>query len=558
MQTYRQLLSVQLKVRLGLGHARLLWRTERKRFWRSAAVWCAALVCMGALVGVYAWGMFALFGAVRGMPALRDTLVTLLFMLAPLLTLFTGMLTVISVLFFSRDTELLAALPVPERTLFAVKLTQVLLPEYIVSLAMLAPPMLACAPPVGAGLIGYALRCAVLVLCMPIAPLALASALSMLLMRFSVLWRHRDAVMVLGTLVLVGGYLGGQTLLMAHLPEQIDAGLVVRYLLGRVDLVSAVSGFYPPASWARRTMLAEGAQAWLGTLYTLLLALGALAVVFVLAQRIYLRSALAMQESAVPTRHRKRRAERPCSPAMAICRREWRMLLRTPIYVTNSLAGGLMAPIVLLLPQLTAGSELGLDTLLGALRIHIDPSLVTLALAAFLALMAAINPAIGTALSREGRGVWVSLMLPIPAATQVRGKLRFGWRVSALLVLPAALCARWSLGIGWGEILLACVLSLLFSGHVNAVALGVDMLRPNFRWTSPTEIIKQSLNAMLPMLYGMLLLLLLGAASWGLWRLGMPLAALVWCLTALCAALCAVSTLLLLRGAQARYDALRV
>ena len=136
-----------------------------------------------------------------------------------------------------------------------------------------------------------------------------------------------------------------------------------------------------------------------------------------------------------------------------------------------------------------------------------------------------INPAVSTAVTREGKHHDLYRMMPVTPATQLNAKLLMGMSINQLAALVtggicSVLLGRYAL---W--LLPGFLLTLAMNYACCALSLTIDAIHPNYDWINETQAIKQSMNVMWSML-AMLILLLLPCAAWGgVWYLapGQPL-----------------------------------
>ena len=131
-----------------------------------------------------------------------------------------------------------------------------------------------------------------------------------------------------------------------------------------------------------------------------------------------------------------------------------------------------------------------------------------------------VNPAVSTAISREG-GRWpFALTLPVQQKTRFLAKLMVGVEInlvcSALLAVVAWVLVRinplWLLG--------ALALSWLVSIASGAISLWVDAVRPQLTWASEMEAIKKNFNQVFGMLLWVVLVALCVIPAVFLWKHG--------------------------------------
>ena len=503
VRALRPLLSLQarsllygLGVRRGRGRARLLG--------------AAALVALLAAVAVgYLWalgsGMVAAgaAGAIPALAALAGSLaaVALVFVKAP------------GTVFGCRDYDLVAALPVPVRTVVLAR-TAPLYGFGVALSALLSAPLYAAyftSAPASPAAVSTAAAASVLA---PLAPAAVATLVSLALTSVAVRFRHAGAVqLALSALFVVTVVAGSLALGRASSGVDDAAALVV---MGDVAgaLSAVVASAYPPAAWAAAAVR-EGSLAGLLAFAALSLALP-VAVTLALAARY-------PHANAVATSGPRRRA-RPAAtsrgatgPLRALTVKELRRIGSMPFYALNDCAG-----LLLMVAAAVAIALFGADALLtsgvvdgvqldvqavAAMRAQVDAALPWV-----FGFCGAMSLTAAPSVSLEARASWLMLTAPVGAGTVLGSKLL------ANLVLGGAATAASAVALlagGTGPLLvLQCVVTAggMLTGFAS-VALAIDASRPNLSWTTPAEVVKRGLPMMVGALGGALASLGLGFLS---------------------------------------------
>lgn len=531
MTLFFRLFAVQLRQRFGLSVMRAGWKDNPKRTIGHAALYAFVAISMLALVGMYVWLLNALMPVFVTLK--METLVLgIVLLVSMVVVFFMGLIYLIGSLFFAKDTEFLAALPIPQRTVFAVKFGQVLLGEIATSALLILPACVVYAIHVKVDW-AFALRTALTVLAAPCIPLAISGLLALVLMRFSALWRRREVFTVVGSILLVVVIIAGQAFLTSALPETMTEGAITALLSDNSALLRTVVSAFPPSGWA--------AEGLVGNFLSFALFIGvsivALCIVTLIAGRMYYRGAMAQAETASNRRAVSLTGNRvrAHSPMRTLFVREWRVLLRTPVYVLNGLTMIILGPLLLLFPLLFQGSgmqgENELAMLSAVLRGAVDSRLIMLILAAIYLFVCSINPAGTSTMSREGKNYYLMRMIPVTANRQMAAKLLFSLSISTLAIGITALTAAVFFGLSVSVALGSFVLAVAVSVGMTAFSMLPDILRPKLSWNSETEAIKQNMNAVLGMAIAWVLVVLLGvgcyfAISGGI-DLGWVLAALL-------------------------------
>lgn len=509
MSMFLRLFRVELKQRLGTSSLRASFRENKVKFIGRLSVWLIAFLSIAFLVGGYTWLL------IKGMPFfamlnLESVLLGILLLMSMVMVFFLGLFYLIGMLFFAKNTEFLASLPIPQGTVFAVKFSQVLLSEIATGLVILLPPIIVYGVQSGVGVM-YWLRAFCIAVLAPSIPLAIAGLLSLLLMRFTALWRRRDLVTVVGSILLMALFILGQTWLTGQMPENMTQGVIMAMLTSNEGLLRMISSAFPPSGWAAQGLISGGEMFWLFVGVSVL----SLVLVSVIANHMYYAGAAAQLESTSSTRKVSisGRNVRRHSSVMAIFIREWRTVLRSPTYALNGLVSIIVGPIMMILPRMVGGGDEGFDALMSMLaNASIDPLYIVMITAAIIVFIGVINPALSTALSREGKMYYFSRMMPVSPTRQVMGKFLFGMSVSLITVLLMGIASIFTLGYSLEVAGLSAALAVVAIVPPLALAMLPDILHPKLQWNSETEAIKQNANAIIGMVlsWGYMALVIFG------------------------------------------------
>lgn len=499
----RPLLSLQarsllygLGLRGGRGRARLLG--------------AAGLVALLAGMAVaYMWllgsGMVAA-GAAEAIPALAAlagslAAVALVFVKAP------------GTVFGCRDYDLVAALPVPVRTVVLARTAPLYGFGAALSALLSAPPYVAYFSAVSPtpGAVATAVVVSVLA---PLAPAAVATLLSLALTSVAVRFRHAGAVqLVLSALVVTGVVVGSLALGGASSGADDAAALAA---MGDVAgaLSAAVASAYPPAAWAA-SAVGGASAAGFAAFAALSLALPALVTGAL--------TACYPHANAVATSGPRRRANAvaasrsAASPLRALAAKELRRIGSMPFYAMNSCAG-----LILMVVAAGAVAIFGADALLtsgvingvrldalavAALRGQIDAALPWV-----FGFCGAMSLTAAPSVSLEARASWLMLTAPVGAGTVLGSKLLANLVLGGVAIAVSAV-ALLAGGTAPLPVLQCVVCAMGMLTGFAALALAIDASRPNLSWTTPAEVVKRGLPMMVGALGGALASLGLGFLS---------------------------------------------
>ena len=577
MKTYLTLLALQIKMALK-GLSRSGSDTGSKKSFRDVsriigivilflvmAVYMAVIewYLIGALMSIQNAEGFAPLLTLLHIDSLPSVLFVMVVMISMILTLVFSLYQLTGKMYFSKDTPMYGALPISSRVLYASRLTEVYAEEMALTAALVLPLCIMYMVRLGFDFM-LLVRAILVTLLSPILPLALAALLVHLLAHLSIFNRHRDTVIMVGTVLMilfqmVLSFTLSSTMSRYTGDEEGLAGVMTGLLSGEKNIITMMTSIFPPAGWAGRALL--GSWPMMG----LLLLAGVAAVVFLFSVcgRTYLRIALMGSETSVSRRSVKldRVNYRSQHAGMAVFMREFRDLMRNPVYVLNAVVGAVGMPL-LMIGGLVLGLSSSFDGNLGAavdtiFSRSIPSYFYAAAITGFLSFMGGMNIVTSTAVSREGHSHGIYRSLPVTSRTILTAKLRLGLACSLLGTVLAIALLMILIPSIFTTLLLALVWSCLLTYSMTCLSLWVDCIHPKMHWNNENEAMKQNFNSLLGMLLGFAVLGLV--VIFGLlWFLvfKFPENAFVPSMTVLLVLIAAGSRLLVLRPAEKKYAAL--
>lgn len=512
MKMFLTLLKTNLNLNFGISALRYRFRKEPRKIFETLLIIVAVLLGFGSLIGLYSFIMSQLFFAGLSLHQ-PEIILTIGFLSAQFIILIFGIFYILGAFYFGKDLTML--IPLKPYQVLGSKFAVVMVNEYLTALPLLLPPILFYGIGTSQGFF-YWLEALALILVSPAIPLTIASLFVLLLMRFVNLRKRKDL------LTIVGGFFGLLLSLGINFwIQNLQNGNIAQDLEGllKSNLTQIIGQSFPPSIWATLALAHQNMNGFAYLMLFLLVSALLLIVMLWLGNKVFYKSVLSGQEV---TRKRKvlslddehKQFNSVASPMMAIIKREWRLLLRTPIYVLNGLSGVIIGPFILILLFFTQGtgnnsySTQQLITLVNAPEFMTAGTLGALGIVLFTASM---NLVASTSLSREGQTFWVSKMIPVPPRVQITAKLLQAYSVALMSILVTVIMLAVFFKFTLLRVLIVLALGLLGSVPLTALNLAIDVLRPKLVWTNPQEAMKRNLNGLLGMLISIVTLLLLGA-----------------------------------------------
>lgn len=433
-----------------------------------------------------------------------------------LITLVMGLFQGLSELYQGKDAPFLAVLPLSSRQIYGARITSLYVSELLVNLLLMGPAFILYAIKSGS-VLPVALTAIPVFLLVPLIPLAAVALLSALLMRVSVISKHRESITMILSLALAMAYSIGISVFNGS-SDGTQSSAMLQSIMEPNGLVNSVLRAFPPAQWALRGLMGDIPQ--------LLLLFGVsaaatLPVIFLIGPG-YLDQALSTTERTVVA-HGSRNAGRMASHSVlrTLHSLEWKMLLRTPSWLFNGLAGVLIFPIVMgfgIFSGLSRSPE-GLDYIRAQLA-GVHPAYIIVFGAALLGFGSMVNPVVSTAVSREG-GSWpFALALPVRQADRFMAKLLVGSEINLLCSLLIGIVSAVIMGIPVQHVAAALALAMLVDWAAAAGSLWIDATHPHFKWTNEMEAIKKNFNQVIGMVVWVVCVALCVVVGIFSWRLG--------------------------------------
>ncbi len=505
------LIKTQLNINFGISALKYRFTKEKKRRWETILIALAILMGVGPLLTLYIFMMTGIFvaGTSIGKPEL---VLTLAFISSQMVVLVFGLFYIIGSFYFSQDMSNLAPLPLRPYEVVGSKFIVVMVNEYITAIPIIFPPLLIYGLGTGQGLF-YWIKGIIMMLAAPVIPLTISTVFIMLLMRVVNLKKNKDL------LAIIGGFAGVLLALSINFfvqrtPKTGGKDFFKNFLESKSDLIQEIGRKFPSGIWATYGLKEDSLAAFGYFLLFMGVSAGFFAALLWLGNLVFYKALLAGQEV---TRKRKtagahdleRQYDRISSPVTAIIKREWKLLLRTPVYVINSLTGALIGPFILLVVMFTQGSDAETLELMKALRNPEFAPYVALGGLALILFTAGMNLAASTSVSREGKTLWILKMIPVPAKQQVLAKLVQSYMVSVIGILTTGIVLGLALKISMVRLLAVILLGLLGSVPMVTANLLLDVFHPKLIWNSEQEAMKQNLNGGLGMLLSVIILAVL-------------------------------------------------
>jgi len=533
---------------------------EKKDRWLVPVFALAAVGVLPMLYGVVllvkaAYLMLAPMGQERA-------LLSLGFLAGQALILLFGIYYVVSAFYFSRDLELLIPLPLRPSEVMTSKFAVIVINEYLTVAAIVLPVVLTYGV-LAKGGASYWVNAVLVYLAMPVIPLAIVSVAVVAMMRFINISRKKDALILVGSLVLIVLALSLQIVLGRSAGSggtPASAQAAAAFFTSPDSLLNRVGASFPPGIWATKAVAGGFSGEGLANLALFLgVSLAFFVGLVVLAEKLFYRGLVGLGETTGKKRRltrdeMSRRVSSGRRAVAAVFGREWKLMNRTPIFLLNgTLVVVLFPALFMLMATMDTGRGGGDTMVLMRVMTSANPLVVILATALFMTICGSLNGTSSSTFSREGAQFWISRVIPVAPREQAAAKFLHSYLVAMLGVVTASIVGALGLHIKVAHLAVAAGLALVTGVLLTAVGMIIDLARPLLDWTNPQKAIKQNLNVLLAILADIGILTAVFFGTKGLIKTKLAPNAVLAVLFLALAGLAALSYRILLRFADKRY-----
>ncbi len=397
-------------------------------------------------------------------------LLSLILFLGSGTTFLMGIYTVLNVFFFSEDIEVLMPMPFKASDIMLGKFIVTLLNMYVYTCIMILP-LIAYGLEAKEGILYYLFAIVVIVV-NPILPLILCLAISLIVMRFANISKHKDmfktisGVIAIAFVVLINFF--------SHRGSGAS-GAIEGFLKQNNGLMKAMNGVFFTNIFGANSLLYSSEVKGIINLGLLIIATLILAVIlYYIGDKLYFKSIVGMSET-VGKREKilenNKEYIREKSPLMTLAIKDIKMIFRTPTFFINCVVMIIYMPAIFFVAFVSEGIG---DAPLGNVII-VGGSVL------FMALTIAGGSAASTCISREGKNLMVLKYIPIDYKTQIKSKLLSSIMINCIGFLIGIVVLIY-LNASIVAFIMSVILQVLTILMVSVIGVYMDYSSPKLNW----------------------------------------------------------------------------
>lgn len=403
--------------------------------------------------------------------------------------------TSINVLFFSKDIEFLLPLPIKPYKIVMAKINYLIISEYFLCGVILLPALIIYGVLMKLNFIFYILSI-LLILLLPIIPVVLVSLLLTIIMKFTNIFRNKDIVQYITigiTLILIVGLQG-----LTTTDSQITQEQLADSLLRANGLVEMYTKYFVTLKPVMNSILNYNTLYGIGQL--LIFAFESIftyGIVIFIASKFYINTAI----NTISSKNKKkfRNSEtifKENSGGKAYIKKEWKNLIRNPIYFMQCVIPSIVFPLFVLVTVYMTFKEMGISGEANPFEtLNIENPLGAGILLSIMIFSFMFNFVSITGVSRDGKQAVFMKYIPINLQKQCLYKIMPGIILNLFPILYTIIGVKFLIPytsiIFIGQI---ATIAIFFNIFNNYLMLIIDLKHPKLEWMTEYAVVKQNFN----------------------------------------------------------------
>lgn len=421
-----------------------------------------------------------------------------------------------NVLYFANDIEILLPLPFKQSHILGAKFTVALFYEYFTE-AILLLPLLIVYGAKSNGTFLYYFYGLILFLTLPIIPLSIASFIIMVIMSFTNVGRHKDKLKILGGIAAMFLAVGMNSWMQKIGMSTSNPDQMLKVLrAGNNSLISISNKIFPGSSIAVKALILNNSFDGFINMLILLGITAAIVVVFLaLGEKLYFKGVVGISE--ISSKRRELTAKELVKSASqkslikALLIKELKILFRTPIYFINCVLMNFLWPVFLIIPIFAQPEMMNnIEMVSNLVKDHKFMGLITGVSLAVSLFISSSNGITSTAISREGKNLYIIKYIPVSYNTQITAKLLSGMIMSTIAIVMMLLVGIILIKPPTYLPVIILFLSLPAIAFISIVGIIIDLNSPKLNWDNEVKAVKQNFNVVITLLIGMITAAVIG------------------------------------------------
>ena len=357
------------------------------------------------LIGIFSFLSYQLIETLRAFG--QETLFVGIFLLALLLlisiqTIFSAM----NIFYFAKDIEQVLPLPIKPIELLLAKLNVLIISEYLIEFIFGLFPIFIYGYITGAGIIYYIISLVVLLL-LPIVPILFITLVVMVIMRFSNLVKYKERFQLFINLAIILLAIGLQFFFTST--GEVSNQEILVTMTNVNGMVESIGNYFLVLKPAIHAII--NTNGFIPLLQLIAFTLISFIIFIFIGNKIYFKGVIGSRGTALKKRKMKDKNYQEKDIGLSYVIKEFKLLIRNPIYFIQCILPAFLMPVLLFLPFL--GNDNGMDIRNIAGLFNIQSPLGISILLSIISFLYSLNFIAITGISRDGENAKFVKQIPV-------------------------------------------------------------------------------------------------------------------------------------------------
>lgn len=455
-------------------------------------------VYLAAVIGVLSYNIIDLLQQSNQESIFIGIILFIVLVITIIQTIFSS----INLLYYTKDTEAILPLPLKPYQIICARTNVILIVEYFVEIIVGGIPLVVYGWMMNCNALYY-FSIAIALILLPILPVILVSILVMILMSFSKITKNRNKFQLFITLLVVAITIAFSVAISRVESNTISEEQLVQMMSQANSMIDLMDGYLPTLDYSIDAILSNN----IGIMcIEFLKVIGITIIVFILylalSQKLYFKGLIGNLYSGTSKKKNKKVKIKNKSIGKMYVEKEFKILLRNPVYLVQCIIPAIIFPILCIALIVISIDEESLKQILALLEsVNADGviMLVILGIIEFFSMLVYISV---TAISRDGKNAIFMKYIPIPLYKQYVYKTIPNIIMNLFPILIVMVLAKYLVDISILDLAIIFVVAIIMNIAQSFLLLIVDLKRPKLQWDSEYTVVKQNLNLIFPMVFG--------------------------------------------------------
>ncbi|MDF2698816.1 MAG: hypothetical protein K0Q49_372 [Haloplasmataceae bacterium] len=471
-------------------------KRQRNMFIVIAVILALSTPSLGAFIFLYIkmYDIFAMIGQ-------ESFYIVIAIIFSVIIIILFGMFQVTSYFYLSDDVKILTPLPIKTKHILISKFVVIYIWELMINLFSVLPFFIIYGVKSGLDILAW-INLIMSFLLLPIIPLVIVGILVVIIMKFTNIFKNKDAFRMIGMLSIIILVIGVQMYIQSiamNIPTGKEEEYFQNLFSNNQFLLEKVELYYPIITLVINSIIGDSLLRIVSIVLFFILSVGSVYIFGFILESVYLKTYLNEQVQISKNRKVKHESNKSQTVSNSIMSIDMKTLFRVPMFALNCLSTVIIVPVILLITVISTGEISQLKTFYEPNK-YIFWLICTLALTIF----GSLNMITTTSFSREGKTNWIMRTLPISSKEHIKGRVLSSIIVQITFCIISIGILLYLLKVDYFFGILTLVLAILASLPINLVGLYIDLKHPLLKWDNPQVAVKQNMNVLITLAISMI------------------------------------------------------